>query len=53
MKTVYKARETRHWLRLLQDTEFLEKSEAISILADREELLQLSGGMVKTIKSRP
>ncbi|WDT76890.1 MAG: four helix bundle protein [Candidatus Manganitrophus sp.] len=52
MNIVYKeARETHYWLRLLRDSGLLEKTEAASILADCEELLKLSGSIIKTMKA--
>jgi four helix bundle protein len=48
MNQVYQeARKTHYWLRLLRDTGFLEKGEAASILADCDELLQLSDQMIR------
>jgi four helix bundle protein len=46
------ARETHYWLRLLRDSGFLEKAEAASLLADCEELLKLSGSILKTMKGQ-
>ena len=46
------ARETHYWLRLLRDTDFLDKKIAESILEDNEELLKLIGSILKTLKSK-
>jgi len=35
------ARETHYWLRLLRDTDHLDEKQAVSLLADCEELLRL------------
>lgn len=51
MKRVHQeTRETHYWLRLLRDTGFLEKNEAASILSDCDELLKLSGSVMKAMK---
>lgn len=42
----YEARETRFWLRLLRDTDYLTAQEAESILKDVGELLKLIGSIV-------
>jgi four helix bundle protein len=44
------ARETHYWLRLLRDSGYLTDAEAASMIADCEELLKLSGSIIKTIK---
>ncbi len=44
------SRETRYWLRLLRDTDFLEKNIANSLLSDNDELLKITGSIIKTIK---
>ena len=45
------ARESKYWIRLLKDTDFLSKDEAESLLVDIEELLKIIGSIQKTIKS--
>ena len=53
MTIAYKeARETHYWLRLLRDTEFLDKKIAESLLMDNEEILKLIGSILKTMKSK-
>ena len=45
------SRETHYWLRLLRDSNFLEKGVAKSLLGDCEELLKILGSIQKTIKN--
>jgi four helix bundle protein len=53
MNIAYKeARETHYWLRLLRDTEFLDKKISESLLEDNEEILKLIGSIIKTMKSK-
>ena len=51
MSIAYKeARETKYWVRLLRDSEYLEVPAADSLLADCEELLKLLGSITRTAK---
>jgi len=53
MAIAYKeARETHFWLRLLRDTDFLDKKIAESLLTDTDEILKLIGSILKTMKSK-
>ena len=53
MTIAYKeARETNYWIRILRDTEFIDKKIAESLLADSEEILKLIGSILKTMKSK-
>jgi len=53
MGIAYKeARETHYWLRLLHDSEFINKAAFESILCDCEELLKLVGSICKTMKNK-
>ncbi|MEJ7681500.1 MAG: four helix bundle protein [Segetibacter sp.] len=45
------ARETKYWLRLLRDSDTLEKRLAESLLADCEEILRILGSILKTLKN--
>jgi four helix bundle protein len=45
------ARETHYWLRLLRDSEYLEKDKAKKLLEDCEELIRLLTAIVKTSQS--
>jgi four helix bundle protein len=45
------ARETKYWLRLLKDTNFISEKEADSILSDLEELLRIIGKIQTTTKT--
>ena len=51
MGIAYKeARETHYWLRLLRDCNVLDPKQAESIMEDCEELLKLSGSIIRTVK---
>ena len=45
------ARETHYWLRLLHDSDYLKDSDFQSIIHDCQELLNLLGSIIKTLKS--
>ena len=47
------ARETRYWLRLLRDSDSLERRLAESLLSDCEEILRILGSIIRTIKNDP
>ncbi|HEX8356103.1 MAG TPA: four helix bundle protein [Segetibacter sp.] len=47
------ARETKYWLRLLRDSDFLEKRLSESLLEDCEEILKILGSILKTLKNNP
>ncbi|RYD71408.1 MAG: four helix bundle protein, partial [Sphingobacteriales bacterium] len=44
------ARETKYWLRLLRDSEFLKPNEADLLLTDIEEILKILAQILKTSK---
>jgi len=44
------ARESKYWIRLLKDTDYLSNEEAESLLQDIEELLKIIGSIQKTMK---
>jgi four helix bundle protein len=46
------ARETHYWLRLLNDSDYIETKAFDSIISECNELLKLIGSIQKTIKSR-
>ncbi|MGL4581479.1 MAG: four helix bundle protein [Flavobacterium sp.] len=46
------ARESRYWIKLLTDTNYLTIKESTSLLADIDELLKIIGSILKTIKSK-
>jgi four helix bundle protein len=53
MNIAYKeARETHYWLRLLRDSRMISEDIASSLLADCDELLKLSGTILKTLKQK-
>ena len=43
------ARETHYWLRLLRDSEYIDKNLAESLLSDIEEILKILGAILKTV----
>jgi len=50
---VYKeARETHYWLRLLRDSNILNKEQTDSLLKDCDEILKIVGSITKTLKSK-
>ncbi len=53
MTIVYKeARETKYWLKLLQETKILTKHQSDSLINDCEELLRITGSIIKTLKTK-
>lgn len=44
--------ETKYWIRLLQETSFFTRSQALSLFTDVEELMKLLTAIIKTTKSR-
>jgi four helix bundle protein len=44
------ANETRYWLRLFKDAQYLDSIEATAFIADCEELLKLLTAILKTTK---
>lgn len=44
-------RETRFWLRLLRDTEYITQKQAESMIDDAEEILRIITAIQKTAKS--
>ena len=46
------ARETKYWISLLKDSEYLDKEIANDFLSDVEELLRIIGSIQKTLKSK-
>lgn len=44
------ARETHFWLRLLRDSEYIEKNLAKSLITDCDEILKIIGSIIKTLK---
>lgn len=51
MSIAYKeARETHYWLRLLRDSDILAIQRAESLIHDCEELMKLSGSIIRTSK---
>ena len=45
------ARETKYWLRLLTDTNYLTEEKRKPLLEDAEELLRIIGSIQKTIRN--
>ena len=51
MSISYKeARETHYWLRILNDTDYLPKTEFDSLISDRDELLKLLYSIILSSK---
>ena len=46
------ARETMYWIKLLQATDFLNKEQSDSLLADAEEICKILGSIQKTMKGK-
>ena len=46
------ARESKYWIRLLTDTDYLTQSQATSLLTDIEEILKISGSILKTLSNK-
>lgn len=46
------ARETKYWLKLLKETEYLSNDEAKSLLNDIEEICKILGKIQITLKTR-
>lgn len=46
------ARETKYWIRLLKDSEIIEKNLADSLLSDIEEILKIIGKIQTTIRNK-
>ena len=46
------ARETKYWLRLLNDSGYLEEEQAQSLVQDIEEMLKMLGSIQKTMKQK-
>ena len=46
------ARETKYWLRLLKDSDFLDKECALKMISKVDELLRIIGSIQKTTKSK-
>lgn len=45
-----KARKTKYWIRLLQETKYFDEAQAQSLLKDVEEILRIIGKSQTTIK---
>ena len=53
MSIAYKeARETRYWLRLLRDCDLIDTRLSNSFLKDVEEIIRISGSIIKTVKQK-
>lgn len=45
------ARESHYWIRLLRDSNYIQKDQAESLLKDCNELLKIIGSIIKTTKA--
>ncbi len=53
MAIAYKeARETQYWIKLLRDSDYLNKDISIELLIDIDELQKIIGTIQKTMKSK-
>lgn len=46
------ARETKYWIRLLKESDYLSTAQSHSLLDDIEEILKIIGAIQKTLKTR-
>ena len=46
------ARETHYWLRLLRDTDYIDSSQASSLLHDCEEILRIITAIIRSSKGQ-
>ncbi len=46
------ARESKYWLRLLRDSNYLTPTQAESLLTDIEEILKITGSILKTLRNK-
>ena len=46
------ARESRYWINLLTDTDYLTHPQSASLLTDIEELLKILGTILKTLRAK-
>jgi four helix bundle protein len=53
MNIAYKeARESHYWIRLLGDSNLISEAEKTDLLYDAEEILKISGSILKTLKEK-
>lgn len=53
LNTAYKeARESKYWINLLTDTDYLTQNQSASLLVDIEEILKISGSILKTLRDK-
>jgi four helix bundle protein len=46
------ARETHYWIRLLRDSNYINKQLAAELLSDLEEILKILGAILKTVSNK-
>ena len=46
------ARETHYWLRLLRDSDYIDKKLAESLISDTDEILKILGAILKTVSNK-
>ncbi len=46
------ARETHYWIRLLRDSNYIDKKLAGSLLSDLDEILKIIGAILKTVSGK-
>ena len=53
LKIAYKeARETHYWIRLLNETEYLDEKQSESMMKDCEELIKMLTSIINTMKAK-
>ena len=50
-KSLKEARETKYWIELLKETDYLSKKEAESLLVDLTEIIKLLVSIIKSTKN--
>ena len=46
------ARESKYWINLLTDTDYLTKPQSESLMIDIEEILKITGSILKTLRNK-
>jgi len=46
------ARETHYWIRLLRDSNYIDKQLASELLSDLDEILKIIGAILKTVSNK-
>ena len=46
------ARETHYWVRLLRDSNYIDKKQASELISDLDEILKIIGAILKTVSGK-